>query len=433
MQEVAGVERGGPGSGTGDGRERAQGEGGSARGHARLPWVVFGFVLIVMILGRYTEYRVNGEPPDGWIADSVMGIAFMSFPAMGALIASRRRGHAFGWLLLGVGGAAAVLVAASGYAAWRVPAGHDDPFTVLAAWIHQWLWFPLIMSVPTLVVLLFPTGTYPSPRWRWVGRATVLLMALITIPSMLEERLVVEACPRDAPEGACQNPSIDNPIGVGFFTDVEQQLGWLFVGVVPVILLSLASLVFRYRSAGSVERQQMKWVGVAALFFATGMLLGTSVGITDRLFPFFLMMLPVSMGVSILKYRLYEIDVIVNRALVYGALSAVLVGAYLGIVFALQNVLGPITRDSDIAVAASTLAVAAMFRPLRARVQGFIDRRFYRRKYNAQHTLENFSARLRDDVDLDHLARDLSNVVRETMQPAYVSVWLRPHGKPARS
>ncbi len=417
-----------PGSGEGERLERARGAEDSGSGHARLPWVVLGLVLIVMAVGRYLEYRVNGEPPDGWVADTLMGIAFMSFPAMGALIVSRRRGHGFGWLLLAIGGAAAVLVAASGYAAWRVPAGHDDALTVLAAWIYQWLWFPLILSVPTFLVLLFPTGSYPSARWRWVGRATLLFMAIITIPAMLEDKLVVEDCAERGGRTTCRDAMLDNPIGVGFFTDVEQQLGVVFFAVFPLVVLSLASLVFRYRSAGTIERLQMKWVGVAAVFFGLALLLGDSVGISDRLFPVFLMMLPLSMGVSILKYRLYEIDVILNRALVYGLLSAILVGAYLGTVFALQNVLGPLTQDSDIAVAGSTLAVAALFRPLRSRVQEFIDRRFYRRKYNAQLTLENFAAHLRDEVDLDHLAHDLADVVRDTMQPSHVSVWLRPAG-----
>lgn len=417
------MERGDPGMGTGGGR--AQGDEDRRSGHSRLPWVLFGVVLIVMIVGRYIEYRVNGEPPDGWVADSLMGIAFMSFPAMGALIVSRRGGHAFGWLLLAIGGAAAVLVASTGYAAWRVPAGHADPLTVLAAWISQWLWFPLIVSVPTFLVLLFPTGTYPSRRWRWVGRSTLLFLAVITIPAMLEDKLLVEDCAEEGGDTVCREVMLDNPIGVGFINDVEQQLGVAFLAVVPLVLLSFVSLVFRYRSAGTVERQQMKWVGMAALFFGTSILLGESVGLSERLFPFFLMMLPVSMAVSILKYRLYEIDVIVNRTLVYGALTAILVGLYLATVFVLQALLSGFTQESDLAVAGSTLAVAAMFRPLRVRVQHFIDRRFYRRKYDAQQTLQNFSARLRDEVDLDHLARDLSNVVRETMQPAYISVWLR--------
>lgn len=420
MNEPAGVSTTDPGLGMGSGSARP-GDGEPSPG-GRLPWLVFAAVLVLMILGRYAEYRVNGEPPDGWIADSLMGIAFMSFPAMGALIASRRRGHGFGWLLLAIGGGAALLVASSGYAAWRVPGGHTDPLTVLAAWTYQWLWFPLILSVPTFMFLLFPTGTYASSRWRWVGRATMAFLVIITLPAMLEDRLIVEHEPR---EGIVEYASVDNPIGVSFLTDTEQQLGFLFAGAFPLVLLSFASLVFRYRSNTSVERQQMKWVGVAAAFFGVAILLGNSIGVTDRLFPVFLMMLPLSMAVSVLKYRLYDIDLIVNRTLVYGALTAILGLVYFGIIVLLQSALGDVTEQNDLAIAGSTLAVAGLFRPLRGRVQTFIDQRFYRRKYDARQTLESFSSHLRDEVDLDHLAHALTGIVSETMQPAHVSVWLR--------
>ena len=423
------MERVGPETGTGDERGRGRGLERYAsappnRRGRKLPWILFVLVACIMVAGRLLEYRVTGEPPDGWFLDSLMGLAFMSFPAVGALIASRHRSNAFAWLLLGVGGMAAVLVAASGYAAWAVPRGHDDPLAVLTAWLYQWLWFPLILTIPTLMFLLFPTGRYASPFWKWVGRVTIVFIALATVPGMLQDRLVVEYTLVGNPNDV-GFASLDNPIGIPAITDAEEQFGWIFAGALPLVILSLLSLVFRYRRAEVIERQQMKWVGVAAVLFGFTILVGEQTGFGEALLPIALMMLPASMAVSILKYRLYEIDVIVNRALVYGALSALLVGAYLAIVFALQNLLGPITRDSDIAVAGSTLAVAAMFRPLRSRVQHFIDRRFYRRKYDAQHTLEVFSSRLRDEVDLRHLASDLADVVTDTMQPAYVSVWLR--------
>lgn len=154
-------------------------------------------------------------------------------------------------------------------------------------------------------------------------------------------------------------------------------------------------------------------------------LLGLPSTIFEIVGPLSILAIPIAAGVAILRYGLYEIDVVINRALVYGVLSAILVLFYLGIVFLLQELLTGVTRDSDVAVAASTLAVAAMFRPLRVAIQGFIDRRFYRRKYDAQRTLEHFSSRLREDLDLDRLASDLAEVVRDTMQPTHVSVWLR--------
>ncbi len=386
----------------------------------RWPWPLFALTVAVMAVGRYTEYRAYGPPPHGWFADSVMGLAFMSFPAVGALIASRDRGGGFGWLLMGIGGGAAVLVASSGYAAWAIPLGHHDPLALLTAWIYQWLWFPLVASVATFLFLLFPTGTYPSPRWRWVGRATMLLLVLITVPNMVEDRLEGEGT-----AGTGDRFSIDNPIGVSFLTDAEEQLDVLFVGLFPLVILSITSLVFRYRGGDSVQRQQMKWVGIAAILFGAAVTVGEVLGLAETLFPVLLMMLPSSMAIAIFRYRLYDVDLIINKTLVYGLLSALLATAYLTIIVLLQRLLGDVTEQNDFAVAGSTLAVAALFRPLRAHVQAFIDRRFYRRKYNARLTLESFSSRLRDDVDLDHLAQDLTSVVRETMQPAHVSVWLR--------
>ncbi len=375
-----------------------------------------------MTLGRYMEYRAHGAPPDGWFADSVMGLAFMSFPAVGALIASRDRGGAFGWLLLAIGGGAAVLVASSGYAAWAIPLGHDDPLAVLTAWIYQWLWSPVMVSVGTFLFLLFPTGTYPSPRWRWVGRATLLFLVLITVPAMMKDRLEVEGR-----AGTAERFSIDNPIGLSFFTDPEEH-SFLFAGFFPLVILSIASLVFRYRGGDAVQRQQMKWVGIAAVLFGISGIVFDALGLSDTLFAVSLMMLPTSMAIAIFRYRLYDVDLIINKTLVYGLLSALLAGVYLMIIVLLQQLLGDVTEQNDFAIAASTLAVAGLFRPLRTRVQTFIDQRFYRRKYNARLTLESFSSRVRDDVDLDHLAHDLTSVVRETMQPAHVSVWLRrPH------
>ncbi len=212
---------------------------------------------------------------------------------------------------------------------------------------------------------------------------------------------------------------------MSFLTDAEEQLDVLFVGLFPLVILSITSLVFRYRGGDSVQRQQMKWVGIAAILFGAAVTVGEVLGLAETLFPVLLMMLPSSMAIAIFRYRLYDVDLIINKTLVYGLLSALLATAYLTIIVLLQRLLGDVTEQNDFAVAGSTLAVAALFRPLRAHVQAFIDRRFYRRKYNARLTLESFSSRLRDDVDLDHLAQDLTSVVRETMQPAHVSVWLR--------
>ena len=383
-----------------------------SRAQKIVPWVILALILVLMVVGRITEFRATGEPEGGWILDGFMGLAFMSFPAVGALIVTRRPGHRFGWLLLCIGASAAILVAASGYTQlaliiWREP----SPLATLTAWISGWLWFPLLAMVAIFVFLLFPTGTYPSSRWRWVGRLSVAAVAVITVPSMFQGRLEDTGY------------SIDNPIGIGALQDVEEAMEPLFFVWIVLVLASIASLVFRYREGGTEQRQQLKWVGLAAAVFAVGIIVGEQLVLVDDLFGLFMMGIPIAMAISILKYRLYDIDVILNRALVYGALTAILAGAYLGIVFALQQIL-PVGDDSDIAVAASTLAVAALFRPLRERVQGFIDRRFFRHRYDSAATLQSFAARLRNEVELGVVQDDLLRITAETVQPKHASLWL---------
>ena len=384
------------------------------RAQQLVPWLILTLILAFMVWGRFNEFLATGEPEGGWILDSFMGLAFMSFPAVGALIVTRRPGHRFGWLLLGIGACAALLVAASGYTQLALTIWHENsPLATLCAWISQWLWFPLLAMVAIFVFLLFPTGSYPSPRWRWLGRLSIAAVALISVPSMFQGRLEDTGY------------SIDNPIGIGGLQDVEEAMEPLFIVWIILVLASIASLVFRYRKGGTEERHQLKWVGLAAAVFAVGITVGERFSLIDNLFGLFMMGIPIAMAISILKYRLYDIDVILNRALVYGALTAILAGAYLGLVFALQQIL-PLGNESDVAVAASTLAVAALFRPLRGRVQGFIDRRFFRHRYDSASTLASFASRLRNEVELDVVQNDLLRTAVETMRPAHASLWLTP-------
>jgi hypothetical protein len=200
---------------------------------------------------------------------------------------------------------------------------------------------------------------------------------------------------------------------------------------VAVFLAIVVSLVRRFRRAQGVERQQLKWLVYSAAVILVAGIGGTifvepvSTDTSNALESLAVTTYPIALGVAMLRYRLYDIDVVINRTLVYGALTAILAGVYIGCVLLLQLVLDPVTSGSSLAVAVSTLAVAALFRPARARIQAAVDRRFYRRKYDAAHTLEDFSARLREQVDLDALGGELRTVVAETMQPAHVSLWLR--------
>ena len=286
------------------------------------------------------------------------------------------------------------------------------PATTVGAWLEGWAWLPLIATIPTFLFLLFPTGRPPSRRWVPVAWFAGLLIGLVTVLSMLKETLVGDGY------------SIRNPIGIEGLVDVE-SIDTLLFPLYPLVLLCAGSLIFRYRSAPFEERQQLKWVAVTAVLLALGIVLGEVFNLPDLLFPFFLGAVPVSVGIAMLKFRLYDIDVIINRTLIYGTLTAVLGIVYFALVVLLQRITDALTSSSDLAVAGSTLAVAGLFRPARARVQAFIDSRFYRRKYDAVRVLDLFATSLRADVDLDHVRLNLLSVVRETMQPEHASLWLR--------
>lgn len=382
-------------------------------------WALFGAAVVLMVAGRWLELTVREMSPSQLVEEILTGLAFVGFPAMGALIASRRPRNPIGWILVGIGLAAAATVLSMAFTRHSLVL-HDEPtsLAVLAAWLEGWTWYPLIGTIPTFLLLLFPTGRPPSPRWRWLLWLSGAVITAISVAAMLQARL----------EG--EGYSIDNPIGISAIHDAEEFAGPLFVVLLGIVALALASLVVRFRRGSREERQQIRWVAwAAAVFIATSMagdVLEGRVDVPEILFPITLAGIPAAMAVAVLKYRLYELERIVNRTLVYVALTAILATFYFGFVVALQGLLSPVTQDSDLAVAASTLGVAALFGPIRRRVQAFIDRRFYRSRYDAAQTLERFSTRLRDEIDLDHLTDELVSVVTTTMRPMHASLWLRP-------
>ncbi|MDQ3642709.1 MAG: hypothetical protein M3450_14885, partial [Actinomycetota bacterium] len=279
------------------------------------------------------------------------------------------------------------------------------------------IWLPSVTLTITFLLLLFPHGRLLSPRWRPVA----WLAAAVTIAGVVLLAIV----PWDL-----LDPGVpaQNPVGVeGFrYLGIAPPVPIFLIGI-PTMILSVASLVLRFRRSRGEERQQMKWfvyagVLVVAVLFVPG-------SASSLLQLFVMPALPVAAGVAILRHRLYDIDVLINRTLVYGTLTATLALVYLGSVAALQYVFRALTGgDSQLVIVASTLAIAALFQPLRRRVQELIDRRFYRRKYDAAKTLEAFSGRLRDATDPGRLEGDLLTVVRETVQPEHVSLWMRPAG-----
>jgi hypothetical protein len=286
----------------------------------------------------------------------------------------------------------------------------------------------LLLIFPLLLIpLLFPNGQPPTPRWRSVGVAAIAWATLFVLIAALAPQINA---------GTTPNMVFDNPIGVLGKGTVERLVGVWIVGLLALAVACAVALFVRYRRANETEREQIKWLLYAcALFlvvYAVGLvsrLGGTaSVGgyILEVFFGLSVIALPAAIGIAILKYRLYDIDVVINRTLVYGSLTAMLVALYFGGVVALQRIFVLLTgQQSTLAVVASTLLIAALFNPLRHRIQSFIDRRFYRRKYDARKTLEAFSAKLRDETDLETLNDELVGVVRETMQPSHVSVWVR--------
>ena len=407
------------------------GRGMSERTASRLAWVALGCtacaVVAAIALSLATE--AGGD---------ALGIAMLAFPVVGALIASRQPRNAIAWIMIAVGvvwGLIALLDIYARYALIIEPGSLPRPDIAVALSAPSWV---LFIGLPgTFLILLFPDGRLPSPRWRplaWLC-AIVLMLSFVGIliaPGSLADQ---------------GYPGITNPLGI---EALQPLLGALLVviALIPICIVGCAAaLIQRFRRSHGQDRLQLKWLalgaGATAALYLTAMVPTLSLGADwDGSDPALLsllqnvavasfMFIPVAVGIAVLRYRLYDIDVIVNRTLVYGALTAMLALSYVGGVIVLGQLFARFTRGSDLAIAGSTLAVAALFRPARARIQVAVDRRFFRRRYDAARTLEGFSARLREQVDLDALGGELEAVVRETMQPAHVSLWLRaPGGSP---
>jgi hypothetical protein len=354
--------------------------------------------------------------------------AALPFATVGALVASRRPHNPVGWLFIAFAAAATLRFTGSQYATYTLlkhPGSLPAGDLIASFAIH--LWHPAL-GLLIFSFLLFPHGRLLSPRWRIVAWVSAISCVTALISGMLEYEFLYEYT---WPE----NMSFVKPLFTGSLAEVAATVFWYSLMVILVMLfVSGGSLVLRLRRSVGEECQQLKWVvySVALLAFtlsATILLIIALPVLGDArlLFAFLFPLIPISVGIAILRYRLYDIDRIINRTLVYGSLTATLVALYFGGIVVLQRIFVLLTGEqSTLAVVASTLLIAALFNPLRRRIQSVIDRRFYRKKYDARKTLEAFSAQLRDETDLEALRGDLVGVVRETMQPAHVSLWLRP-------
>jgi hypothetical protein len=397
----------------------------------RLAWALCGLAVIgaaVQLVSWATHLSARPSLFDlvealGW------GIAIpIVFAVLGALIVARQRGNRVGWLMLIV-----ALVSANPVSILMERLFSAPPETLslglwLLLWLDGWSWIPLIFPI-FLIPLHFPTGRPPSPRWNWViWLAVGMWLFFVVFGSFLDTV-------RPTTGGDWSMP---NPIG---FVPNDVWNGPILIlwgiGLVTIVSASVVSLFLRYRLAQDVERAQIKWLLFAGAFFVIFYALTFFLtnpndewlnnGVNNLLFTLSILAFPVSIAIAIFRYRLYDIDVIIRKTLVYSLVTVLLALVYFGSVILLQRLVSALTgiEQSPLAVVISTLAIAALFTPLRQRIQNAVDRRFYRRKYDAQQVLAAFALTARDETDLDALTGELARVVQETLQPEQVSVWLK--------
>ena len=421
----------------------------SASTATRLAWSLAAFA-VAMFGATVVLYFLTPSDysPGDWfsvraLSDALGFVAFLAFPLVGALIASRRPDNPIGWICLADGLLWMVLAVTDQYSIYGLASPGSVPFPVAVGTIgNQWLWVSTVGLLGIYLLLLFPNGRLPSRRWRplaWFAGVVIFVSSIVEgfSPGPLENQ-----------------GGVPNPFGL-------EELPWLsdvslvLLPLLPLCILASAfSLVLRYRRSGGEVRQQIKWVAFIASF--TGLLyliamVSQLISLQGQMddsgklaLPLWFEILfsvavlgfagvPVALGFAVLKYRLYDIDLVINRTLVYVSLTATLLALYLAGVSSAQTTFRLLTgqeHQPQLAIVASTLVIAALFNPLRRRIQSFIDRRFYRRKYDARKTLEEFSTRLRQETDLEALSAELVGVVIDTMQPERVTLWLRPEASP---
>src|SRR5215212_799341 len=405
----------------------------SPRATALLAWCLCAVSLMLTVLGLFllvvsrspVGVPVYAGAPvfDFWLVNTVVAI---SFSTVGAMITPRLPSqNPIGWIFCSIGLIAGMRLFVAEYAIVTLLAEPRSmpamlPGGEVLAWISSWLWV-LHIGLFMFLALLFPDGRPPSPRWRPFGWFVGVVVVTGTVSVALW------------PETTAGFDLVNHPLGIEVATDTMNPVETILYALG---LIAATSLLVRLRRSTGVKRQQVKWFAYAVAVLATSAILAyivsESVGVvwlewvSSMLVLVSVVGLPVAVGIAILRYRLYNIDLLLNRTLVYGALTAVLVMIYLVSVVLLQMLFRAFTgHESQLAVVASTLAIAALFTPLRLRIQSFIDRRFYRRKYDARKTLEAFSAKLRIETDLDALSSELIDVIRETMQPRRLSLWLK--------
>ncbi len=402
-----------------------------SRSIRRLAWALCALILAATIV--FAPVQLRAQPPVNVIqalSDLMQFIALTVFAVTGALIVSRQPRNPVGWLLLLEGALVFGLPIDLFYGNLATPPVEPSALFLIGMWFWGWSWLIYIFPIP-FILLYFPTGSPPSRRWRWLAVLGLGLCAffVLFVSTSKEWQTLSD-----------YGWVVRNPVGIHDFT--FPMAPWA-VALISFITLSVASLFVRYRRAPAVERQQIKWLlyaaGVFLVIYGAVFATSDSRGIIRDLSALFLglgiLAFPIAIGIAILRYRLYDIDIIIRKTLVYTVLTVLLALVYFGSVILLQGLLGALAgvEGSTLAVVISTLAIAALFTPLRRRIQDGIDRRFFRKKYDAQQVLARFAQTARDETDLDALLAELVRVVDETLQPEHVSVWLRPQIESAPS
>ena len=385
-------------------------------------WAIWAVSVVLLVAGLVT---VRAGGPNSPLTAFGLSLAALSFATAGAILVSRLPANIIGWLLASGGLGFALGSGAPGLAdAGLIVHPGSVPGAIWFAWLGQWTWAPALFVVIALA-LVYPSGRLLSSRWRPVAVAAVVVVVYISLGTAVAS----------GPMGSFPE---QNPVAItGGVADIYGELFGpaLLLGAL-LALLAVVSLVLRFRRAAGIERAQLKWFAAVALLSVPALILGTATfgmdgtaGIVSSLANFvsFLgfALLPVAVGIAVLRYRLYEIDRLISRTIAYGLLTAIVAGLFVGFILVFQAVLAPLTQSNELAVAASTLLAATLFQPLRRRVQRIVDRRFNRTRYNAEHTVAVFASQLRNEVDLEALRAAILSTVSAAVEPSSVSIWLR--------
>ncbi|MGH3347286.1 MAG: hypothetical protein ACRDO4_09910 [Nocardioides sp.] len=397
----------------------------------RLAWASWWFFALALV-GRAAVTLATPYTASNAAEAAVFLLVLVAFPLAGLLILRQQPRNTVGWLLAGIGVVWGMGGYADAYAQYGLIVDPGSlPGAGAAAGLASAIWAPALGLTGTFLFLLFPDGRLPSRRWRPLAWVSGTVLVVLTLCLCLSPDELVEG-----PGAGMLNPMGVEALGPA----LDVVLAVLIPTFALCVLAAAAGLVSRFRGARGIERLQLKWFATASAMVGIAFVLGIAASLLvpddgaqhvwlaalDQLSFLLFALPPISIGVAVLRYRLYDIDLVINRALVYGSLTATLVATYLGSVLLLQLLLRPLTERSDLAVAASTLAVAALFGPARRRIQVAVDRRFYRHKYDAARTVAGFGARLRRELDLDAIGADLVRIADDAVQPTAVSLWLDP-------